>query len=82
MAFPGGLKPTFETGPKARVIGGSFFGGEILEAGIWVLVLAHEQYHFPPEFFVAILHESFEDVAREEGSKITILLASKRPDLL
>jgi len=31
---------------------------------------------------VAILHESFEDVATEEGSKIAIVLASKRPDLL
>jgi len=31
---------------------------------------------------VAILHESFEDVAREEGPKIAILLASERPAIL
>ena len=49
--------------------------------GAWVLrtQMTHAQTVFP-EFFVAFLYDSFEDVAREESSKIEILLASKRPD--
>ena len=49
--------------------------------GAWVLrtQMTHAQTVFP-EFFVAFLYDSFEDVASEESSKIEILLASKRPD--
>jgi len=48
----------------------------------WELTSSGTCAEFPfPAFFVAFLYDSFEDVASEEGSKIEISLASKRPDL-